>query len=243
MNRIKLGLIGMAIPDLFMGEEMCPDKTRELQVYLEGLGYEVKAASDIALSASDARRLGRELNDPDIDCIVVAVSTFIGDYYMSELVASADKPLFLWLIERELQCITLVAGPLCAAALKDLHHPYCISSDDIGGVYTTEKLRVFALACRAVNRTKMMHIGFCGGKASHMFSQSCDEIALRNMTGATVVHIPLEELYAAFEEADEGQAEALWGKLTEEVGCVKSPLASGIESCKYYLASKKLVER
>lgn len=242
MTNVTLGLIGMAIPGLFMGEEMCAPKTAEMYEFLTGAGYTVKQASAIAMSAEDAMRLGRELAGAEIDCVVAAVTTFVGDYYAAALAEACKKPVFLWLVERELQCISLVAGPLCAATLKNLHHPFRVSADDIGPGYTADKLRAFALACKGVNCLRGMRIGFSGGHASHMFSQSFDEVKLFRQTGAQVVHIPLEEFYMAFDGADEAEAAALWQKLTGQVGAVRAAEASGLESCKYYAAAKKLVE-
>lgn len=242
MTKITLGLIGLAIPGLFMGEEMCAPKTAEMVEFLCAQGYTVKQAPDIAMSAEDVARLAAGFAGEEVDCVVAAVTTFIGDYYAAALAEASKKPIFLWLVERELQCISLVAGPLCAATLTNLHHPFCVSADDIGPGYTADKLREFALACKGVNCLRGMRLGFSGDQASHMFSQGFDEVKLRRLTGAQVVHIPLEELYEAFREADPAQAAALWRELTGQVGEVSARESAGLESCRYYAAAKRLVE-
>ncbi len=242
-DQIHIGLVGMAFPGLNLGEELCLPKTAELSKYLSELGYCVHATSKVVLSRQDAKCIGEELNVKEIDCIVVAVTTFISDYFVVELATSSNKPIFMWIVEGDLDCISLVAGPLCSAALKNINHPYMICYDKLGGEHATSKLNEFALACGAINSINGIRIGYIGGKATHMFSQGFDELSLKKNYGVNVVYIPIEEFFDCYNNLRDDDVDCVWNEISAGIGSVQADTSSIIESCKYYLSAIEMVNR
>ncbi len=243
IRRPKIGVIGMALPGYYLGDEMCEDKLGEMLCLLKKQEFEVIPASKAAFSQDDTREIGIEFACKDIDCIVAVITTFVADYYITELLSKCRKPVFLWVVDRELHCIPLVCGALITASLYNLKHDYEISADDIGDNYTLERLRIFAKAAMLNNILKSAKIGFIGGRASTMMSQSVDELTLVQKTGARVISIPTEEFYAAANSIDKKDKQAWLSSLNQQVDCSNVNKEDADESCGYYLGCKSLINK
>ncbi len=237
-----LGVVGMAMPGLFLGEELCLSKAEELCDILRDNNYKVVTASDIcAFSDDEALKVGKELNTSDVDCLVVAIATFIPDYYITELLKGCDKPVFLWAIDRELHCIPMVCLPLITASLYNLNKTCCALAGEVNDKYILDKLLHFANASLLFNRLKTAKIGYSGYRPRIMYSMESNAYLLDKHLGITIIPIPMEKFYNSADEINVHDIRIFSDTLTEKVGCIEVGQDDLDLSIRYYLAAKKIV--
>ncbi len=81
-----------------------------------------------------------------VDCLLAVLTTFVPDGFIVELLKGCDLPIFLWAVEREIDCLSLVCGPLITATLYNLEKPYALYGADIQDEATLAQFRIFARA-------------------------------------------------------------------------------------------------
>lgn len=90
---------------------------------------------------------------------------------------------------------------------------------------------------------RTLRVGYCGGKCPIMLSMAADEYALKRLLGTTVVTLPVEEFYELAKGVSDGEAQAAWNEIKAGVGEVTALDADGLQSSRYYLAARRLVEK
>ena len=239
----RIGVVGMAYGGYNLGEELGEAKLAEMLRLLSGQPLDAAAASRFVLTEADAREAGVQLAAANVDCIVVVITTFVPDYFITELLDACDKPVFLWCVERELQCISVVCGPLITATLYNLEKHYALYGADLGDAATTVELMDFARAAMLQRILRELRVGFSGGKCPMMFSMSFDEYLIKRQLGTTVVNIPVEEFYELEKMIPDSEVAAYWTDLKSKIGMVTASEEDGLQSSRYYLAALRIVEK
>ena len=239
----RIGVVGMAFPGFNLKEEMCPEKLQQMLKTLDEQPFEVLTASKPVYSNTDAREAGFELNNKEVDCVLAVITTFVPDYFIVELLSRCDKPVFLWAVEREIECIALVCGPMITATLYNLNKNYCLYGSDIGDRDTINELAIFARAAMLKRLLSKTRIGYMGGKPDIMFSMTVDEYQLKRVLDTSIINIPIEELYETVKHISDVDGEKCWTDVKSKAGNVSVGCNDGIESCKFLLATSKLVEK
>ncbi len=237
----KLGFVAMALPGYFMGEEMCEDKRLEGIAALEKAGYQLSAAPAV-YSPDDAFSAGIMLRNENVDCLVVLLTTFVADYFVTELAKACNKPVFLWAPDREVTCITMVCTPLITASLKNLGRDCCVVSGELNDEYCIEQLYRYSKAAMLKNRLRGARIGYSGHKPEIMYSMAANEYLLDQKLGVTVVNLPIEDFYKEAEKQDPEQIRQKWESMRGCFGCVDVRPEDGLLSIRYYLAARAQVE-
>ncbi len=238
----KIGVLGLAYPGYNLGEEMVSTKFEEMLGYLGQHPLEITTFPTPVLDTAGAREAGQHLAAEKVDCILAVITTFVPDYFIVQLLDQCDVPIFLWAVERELQCISLVCGPLITATLFNLGKHYKLVAADIPDEATLNELLVFARAAMLRRVLRTMRVGYSAGKPPIMFSMSTDEFALKRQLGTTVVNIPVEDFYRTAERVTETQAAECWRGIEASVGEVCVSEKDGQMCAGYYLAARELVE-
>lgn len=236
----KLGLVTMALPGYFLGDELCESKRLEAIAMLERAGYEVCAAPAV-FSSEEAFAAGQALHAEHVDCLVVFLATFVADYFVTELVKACDKPVFLWAHDREVTCITMVCTPLITASLKNLKKDCCVVSGEIDDPYCLEQLAHYSGAAMLKNRLYGARIGYSGHKPEIMYSMAANEYLLDKKLGVTVVNMPIEDFYKEADRQDPEEVRRLWEQMRPCFGCVDVREEDGLLSIRYYLAARAQV--
>ena len=243
VNRPRVGVIGLAYPGYNLGEEMCAAKLAEALSMLRRRPVDITPVARPVLDEAGARQAGEELAKADVDCILTVITTFVPDYFLTELLDRCPVPVFLWAVEREMQCIALVCGPLITASLYNLGRHYHLAGADFGDAATLSDLEVFARAAMLGRVLRTMRVGYCGGKCPIMFSLTADEYALKRILGTTVVTLPVEEFHDLAAHVRDDEAAAGWRDIKVGAGAVTALEADGLKSTRYYLAARRLAER
>ena len=239
----KIGLVGMALPGLFMGEETCPGKFEEVRAVLEKEGYQVVwPEAKCVDSREEALSAGRELAALEVDCLVAALATFVPEFFITELLKGCDRPVFLWAVDRELACIPMVCTPLITASLYNLNKDCCVCAGETEDPYTLGRLSVYARAAMLQNRLKKAKVGYCGYKPAVMYSMEANAYLLDKTFGLTTIPIPVEEFYETAEKISVEEVEEKQREITEAIGCMHVREEDLERSVRYYLAARKQVK-
>lgn len=241
--RPRVGVVALAYPGYNLGEEMCAAKLEEMQAVLRAETFELIDAPLLVTDEAQARQAGAALAATGVDCLLAVITTFVPDYFITELLYACDKPIFLWAVEREMQCISLVCGPLITASLYNLEKQYALHGADIGDTATLEELRIFARAAMLRRALGTLRVGYSGGKPPIMFSMAVDEYALTKQLGVSVVHIPIEDVYHGAKAIPEREAAAYWAETCRCVGQAAVREEDGLLSSRYALATQALAAR
>lgn len=232
----------MALPGYFLGDEMCDDKRLEGIQMLQAEGYEVTAAPAV-FSPEQAREAGIAFAKENVDCMVVLLATFVADYFVTELLKGCDKPVFLWALDREVTCITMVCTPLITASLKNLKKDCCVVCGEIDDDYCKEQLAHYAKAAMLKNQLRGARIGYSGHKPEIMYSMAANEYLLDQKLGVTVVNLPIEDFYAEAERQDPEAVRKKWESMAPCFGCKDVREEDALLSIRYYLAARAQVEQ
>ncbi len=241
-RRPRVGSLAMAFPGYYLGEEMAPAKHEEMLAHLGSLELEVIKVDPIVLSRADAQQAGRELAAAGVDCICATLATFVPDHYVVDLLEACDVPLFMWAVEREIDCLSLVGGILINPTLYDLGKRYQLYGADIGDSETTERLVVFAQAAMLRQVLRDMRVGYMGGNPDIMFSMAVDEYGLKKVLGVTV--IPLRDVEYTKRQADISRetATADWETIKRSVGKVQAADADGVAASAGFLGVQQMAQ-
>ncbi len=238
----KIGFVTMALPGYYLGDEMCQDKHDEGLSMLKKLGYDVCDANCV-YSPEQCREKGEYLNNQNIDCLFVFLATFVADYFVTELVKACDKPVFIWALDREVTCITMVCTPLITASLKNLNKDCMVVAGEIDDEYCVEQFFHYSRAAMLKNRLKGARIGYSGHKPEIMYSMAANEYLLDQKLGVTIVNMPIEDFYAQAQKEDEQKILDKWKQMKPCFGCVDVRDEDALLSIRYYFAAKSQVEQ
>lgn len=237
-----IGVLGLCYPGYNLGEEMCAPKLEEMLARLARENFDVVPAATLVHDEATARQAGAELATQQVDCLVAVITTFVPDYFIVELLKQCDVPIFLWAVEREIGCLSLVCGPLITATLFNLDKRYALAGADINDAQSMVQLHAFVRAAQAFRLLRNMRVGYVGGKCPIMFSMAVDEYALTRQLGITIVPLPIEELYRRAEAIPEADVVEYWQHTCHCVGKVSVQEADGLNSSRYTLAALRLAE-
>lgn len=243
LNKPRVGIAGMAYPGYHLGEEQSGAKLLEAITELQQQPLDLIHVSDIVTDDESARRIGRQLVEARPDCLVLVLATFVPDYLVVELLRHCDVPVFLWAVEREIGCLSMVGGTLITPSLYNLHKRYHLHASDIPDDRGCASLLTFARAAMLCRSLRELRVGCIGGKPPIMFSTAIDEYALAEKCGCTVIHISVEELYACADALSEVRVRDCWNAATSLVGSVRVACSDGLNSSRLALAAFELADR
>lgn len=236
----RVAVVGAAYPGYHLGEEMADGKFDEVLRSLGRENLELIIAPALITDTASARAMGQQLAAEKPDCLLVMLATFIPDYFIVELLHECDVPIFLWAIEREIDCLAMVCGPLITASLYNLHKQYRLLASDIPDETVLEEVMTFARAAMLRRLLREMRVGYIGGKPPIMFSTAVDEYMLADKLGLTVVHIPVDDLYQRAESFSDTDVCDFWSGIIDSVGCVAVADTDGMRSSRLAMASLDL---
>jgi len=239
----RVGVVGMAYGGYNLGEELGPAKLREIMARLADEPVDAIQAPRFVLSEGDARAMGADLARRDVDCILAVITTFVPDYFVTELINACDRPVFLWAVEREMQCISVVCGPLITATLYNLRKPCDLVGADVDDPAAMERLVAFARAGLMRRLLATLRVGYCGGKPPIMFSMETDEYLLKNTLGVTTVLVPVETYYDEVGKVSDADVRAELKKTMACIGSATARKADQLQSVRYLLAAKRLAKQ
>jgi len=239
-RRPRVGVVTMAFPGYYLGEEMAQAKHAEMLAQLRGLELEPAGYDPVVMDAAAARQAGRELAGQGLDLLCIALATFVPDHYLVELLDECDLPVFLWAIEREINCLSLVGGLLINPTLYELGKHYQLYGADTGDAQATARLLSYARAAMLRQELRRMHVGYLGSNPDIMFSMAVDAYGLKRALGVNIV--PLRDFEYPQRQAaiSDDEARADWESVRGAVGRIEVAEVDALEASKGYLAMKRM---
>ena len=238
----RAGIVALSFPGYFLGEELASEKYVQTLSYLEKLDLDLCPAEEVVTDVAAAGKAGRELSTQGVDFICVFLATFVPDHFIVELLDSCDVPIYLYAIEREIGCISLVGAMLANPTLYELGKQYRIVAGDVGEPTLMKQLEVFARAALMKRILKQMRVGYMGKNPVIMFSMQADEYGLKSLLGVTVVPLRDFEYTERVNRVPEEEAASDWEAVKAQVGKVDVSDIDGIEASKGYIAMQKMAD-
>lgn len=238
----RAGIVAMAFPGYYLGEEKASNKYEGMLTFLKKLDLEIVTIKKVVTDTAGSAAAGKELSERGVDFVCVVLATFVPDHFIVELLDRCDVPIFIWAIEREMDSISLVGAMLINPTLYDLDKHYQIYAGDIGDKEILEKMMVFARAAMMKRALREMRVGYMGGNPDIMFSMAVDEYGLKKKLGVNVIPIRDFEYSRRFDRVAESDAEDDWNGVKKSVGSVKVSDKEGLESSKAFLSMIDLVK-
>ncbi|HEB31041.1 MAG TPA: hypothetical protein ENI15_09225 [Spirochaetes bacterium] len=236
------GIVAMAFPGYYLGEEKALAKYSEMLSYIQELDLKVIKVDQVVTDTFGAKDAGRFFAEKKVDFIFVVLTTFVPDHFIAELVDTGDIPVFLWAVEREMDCISLVGAMLINPTLYELEKHYQLHAGDIGDSDVLGSLMVFARAAMMKRVLRNMRAGYMGENPDIMFSMAADEYGLKKKLGVTVVPIRDFEYTKRVEQISDKDARNDWNNVKGEVGEVRVSEKDGIEASKTFLSMVDLTK-
>jgi L-fucose isomerase-like protein len=236
------GIVAMAFPGYYLGDEKAPAKYSEMLSYIQELDLKVIKIGPVVTDTFAAKDAGRFFTEKKVDFILVVLTTFVPDHFIAELVDTSDIPVFLWAVEREMDCISLVGAMLINPTLYELEKHYQLHAGDIGDCDVFRSLMVFARAAMMKRVLFNMRVGYMGENPDIMFSMAADEYGLKKKMGVTVVPIRDFEYTKRVEQISDTDAVNDWVAVKGEVGEVRVSDKDGMEASKAFLSMVNLTK-
>jgi L-fucose isomerase-like protein len=238
----RAGVVSMAFPGYYLGEEKAQAKHEEMRSALEKEEIDLVAIGRVVTDRLGAREAGSKLSEKGVDFILAVLATFVPDHFIVEMLDTCDVPVFLWAVEREIDCISLVGAMLINPTLYDLGKRYRLHAGDIGDRGILEKLLVFARGSMMSRALREMRVGYMGKNPDIMFSMAVDEYGIKKVFGSTVIPIRDFEFRSLADRVSDEKAVGDWSTVKGEVGSVQISDEEGVQASKAFIAAKELAE-
>jgi L-fucose isomerase-like protein len=238
----RTGVVTLAFPGYHLGEEKATLKKGEMLACLTKHDLEIISHNSVVTNTEAARNAGEELAQNGVDFILVMLATFVPDHFIVELLSAYDVPIFLYALEREIDCISLVGAMLINPTLYDLDKQYQIHAGDVGDVKIMERLMVFARASMMRRVLGEMRVGYMGKNPEIMFSMAADDYGLHKVMGVTVIPIRDYEYGERKGTIPDGEALKDWNAVKNMVGKVSVSDGDGLEASKGFLSMMGMAE-
>jgi L-fucose isomerase-like protein len=238
----RTGVVTLAFPGFHLGEEKANLKKKEMLGCLDKYDLEIFAHNPVVTNTEEARNAGEALAQTGVDFILTILATFVPDHFVVELLVACDVPVFMYALEREIDCISLVGAMLVNPTLYDLDKQYQIHAGDVGDGVIMDKLMVFARASMMKRVLGEMRVGYMGKNPEIMFSMAADDYGLHKVMGITV--IPLRDYEYGERKKDIPDDIALndWNAVKNMVGKVSVSDTDGLEASRGFLSMMRMAE-
>ncbi len=236
----RTGVIALAFPGYHLGEEKAKSKYREMLDVLNKYDLDIISHSSVVMDTEGARNAGEAFAENGVDFILAILATFVPDHFIVELLDVCDVPIFLYAVEREIDCISLVGAMLINPTLFDLGKQYQIHAGEVGDGEILERLMIFARASMMRRVLKEMRVGYMGKNPEIMFSMAADDYGLHKVMGVTVIPIRDYEYGERKETIPDKEALKDWNAVKNMVGKVSVSDEDGLEASKGFLSMMRM---
>lgn len=236
-----VGFASLAFPGFYLGEEKASEKHGEILARLKKLRLQTIDCG-VVTDRSAAKEAGRVFAEKKVDCIFALLTTFVPDHFIVEMLDACDAPVFLYALERDYDCISLVGAMLINPTLYDLDKQYQLHAGDFSDQKIIKTLMVFARASMMKRILRDMRVGYMGKNPDIMFSMQADEYGLKKKLGVTVIPLRDFEYTDRVKAITEEEARSDWRDVKTLVGKVEVSDADGIEASKSFIAMVKMAK-
>lgn len=214
---------------------------------LEAAGCRVFPAR-IPQTAEGASEIAGQLKDSEADLVLLFFCTWVGEDITLTLARQiGDLPLLLWglpYLDRDIPMPSPISGLTASGSnIRRLGKPFAY----VIGPVDSERLRAVARTARVaavIRGLRRARFGLVGAPCPGMLDVGCDETDLERVLGVTAVHLELEALLRAAEQASGEEAARLARELIARVGTLEGVTEAEVtENLRLYLGMKQLVRQ
>ena len=214
---------------------------------LEAEGCQIVQAR-IPETAQDAIEIAAQLSNSQVDLVALFFCTWVAEDVTLALTREiGDLPLLLWglpCLDRDLPMPSPLSGLTASASnIRRLGRPFAY----LVGPVDSERMRAVIRAARVgavIRRLRRARFGLVGAPCPGMLDVGCDEAELAPALRLTAVHLELDALLKAAEQASWDDALRLARDLIARVGAIEGVTEEEVaENLRLYLGMKELVRQ
>jgi len=240
-KEIRLGLAVVASP-LEVGAEQAPTKLKELQsIVSEYKELNLFPYQSPVKSPQDALSAGRKFYDKRVHSICVVAASWFEDYLVLDMLEECDVPIILWATPG------METGSLCGTQqlgfmLKQMDKPFELLYSELEGKNAQQRLLEYVQTSALRYYLRRAKIGYLGHRVEGMTETTFHELALKRIFGPRVVGIDSQVFLESVEKVELETVKEQWRKIKKQVGSVKCSDEEGLESLKFHVVLKSLIE-
>ena len=238
-----VGLVGLA-GQYEIGFDAAPGLLQQCGDSVSAAGMGLHNTGVVMYSLETAREAAAAFAGVPFDALVVCVFTWSEDHHLLDLLDlldHTDRPVILWAFP------SVDSGSMCGvhqicSVLKELDHPYHHVYGDPDDCLVLQGIRTVASAAALCGRMRTVRVGTVGGRIKGMTEIAFDEFEIKKRTGVRIVNIGENELANAANRISSAEAEKAWERIGACGYKTSSCKESLLESMRYYLGMKALID-
>jgi L-fucose isomerase-like protein len=235
-----IGMLGLA-GQYEVGFAEAPGLLKQCERSLTGSGQTANNTGIIMHDFDTVQQAASAVEGAKIDALLICVCTWAEDHHLLDLLDRVDKPVILWAFP------AVETGSMCGveqicAVLHELGRPYyhVYGTPDDPAVH--QEIGRITAAAALKHKLQTVRIGTVGGRIKGMTEIAYDEFEIKKRTGVRIVNIDENELAMASQQATLEAAEKEWQRIAAYNYKVSSAKDHLIESMRYYLGLKNLID-
>lgn len=239
---VKIAAVGLAHP-FEVGYDNAQNLLETTVKTLEAQGVGCFNSGVIMHDLKTVEEAAEALKKEDVDALLICIATWSEDHHLLDLLSYIDKPVILRAYP------AFDTGSLCCAhqigaVFTDIGKKYEFVYGNADDTAMAEKVRKIATPYALERVMGKVRIGAIGGRVKGMTEIAYDEFSIKEKLGARVINIDEKEMTERVNAITDEEAQAVLAeKQSLFKGCaVTSTKESMIESIKFYMALKGLVE-
>ncbi len=239
-DKPRVGLVAVYAP-MEVGWQEAPRLLEQAHAALKGLPLDVVPVPQPVFDVSTALQAAEALSKAHAEAVVWLAATWAHDSLAVDFLRSCPVPLVAWGIPG------MDTGSLCGSqqlveVLTELGHPREFVHGPIDHADVQAHIMSAARASAAASRLKKARFGMLGHRTIGMMEVTFHEYDLFEQFGALVRFKGADELRAAMDAADAGDAQAIWVQTKSRCGLCNADDTSGVIAARCYLALRAWID-
>jgi len=235
-TRPRVGLVALSLPrERVDRASFWLKRAKEI---LPKAGLELLAHEEVVLSVEGSLEAVSALVERGAEGIIYLIGTWIYAPMVIEPIRKFKLPALLW-SPPDPAAFSLVGTAVAYGSLRELG----FSSEICYGTPedVLDKVKVFANACKVLNRLRRCRLGLFGGYTMGMYTALSDPLQVKKVFGLEMEHIDQHVLIAEMARVKKEEVEKIERLLKEKVKDVLAPREAVERAIRLYLALKRVI--
>lgn len=238
--RLRVATVGLAHP-FEIGFEHAKGLLDDTSKALANVEIDVLQTNVVMSDKDTVDKAVNQLLGSDIDLLVICVATWSEDNHLLDLLARVDLPVLIRAFPHR-ETGSLCCAHQIGAVFTEIGKSYEYVYGDVKCDSCAQDVRQIATTFALQKHLKRMKVGTIGGRVQGMTEIAFDEFAIKEKLGPRVINIDETEMLDEVAAVHDDDAKNILSTFKERDYDFISEGESQVESIKYYLALKKLIE-
>jgi L-fucose isomerase-like protein len=244
MSQLRVGLVTCVHP--FFDLPAVVSHRDHAAAALQNAGCEVIAA-ETPRTAGDVLGIAARLRNSEIDVLLLFFCTWVAeDITLALAMELADIPMLMWalpFLEKDVPLPSPVTGLIASGCnIRREGRPFAYMLGNVTPARVEQAIRAIHVGAVA-RKLRRARFAIVGAPCPGMMDVGVDEAELQRALGVTTIHLSLDALVKAAQEASPEQAVVLARQLISETGGTRGVSEETLaDNLRLYLGMKELME-